>query len=102
MSEIIPMEIINQKIFLIRREKVMFDMDLAKLYGVETKHLIQAVKRNISRFPPDFMFQLSDEEFTNLRSQNVTSSWVVGVIHPMFLLNMGLLCFHLFLKANVP
>jgi len=75
MNEIIPMEIINQKIFLIRREKVMFDMDLAKLYGVETKHLIQAVKRNISRFPPDFMFQLSDEEFTNLRSQNVTSSW---------------------------
>jgi len=75
MNEIIPMEIINQKIFLIRREKVMFDMDLAKLYGVETKHLIQAVKRNISRFPPDFMFQLSDEEFANLRSQNVTSSW---------------------------
>ena len=47
MNEIIPMEIINQKIFLIRREKVMFDMDLAKLYGVETKHLIQAVKRNM-------------------------------------------------------
>jgi hypothetical protein len=69
------MEIINQKIFLIRSEKVMFDIDLAKLYGVETKHLIQAVKRNISRFPPDFMFQLSDEEFANLRSQNVTSSW---------------------------
>ena len=75
MNEIVPMEIINQKIFLIRREKVMFDVDLAKLYGVETKHLIQAVKRNISHFPPDFMFQLSDEEFSNLRSQNVTSSW---------------------------
>jgi len=75
MNEVIPMEIINQKIFLIRREKVMVDMDLAKLYGVETKHLIQAVKRNISRFPQDFMFQLSDEEFVNLRSQNVTSSW---------------------------
>jgi hypothetical protein len=53
----------------------MFDVDLAKLYDVETKHLIQAVKRNISRFPPDFMFQLSDAEFANLRSQNVTSSW---------------------------
>jgi len=53
----------------------MFDVDLAKLYDVEIKHLIQAVKRNISRFPPDFMFQLSDAEFANLRSQNVTSSW---------------------------
>ena len=80
----------------------MFDVDLAKLYGIETKHLIQAVKRNISRFPPNFMFQLSDEEFANLRSQNVTSSWGGGAIHPMFSLNMGLLCFHLFLKANEP
>jgi hypothetical protein len=68
------MEIINQKIFLILREKVVFDVDLAELYGVETKHLIWAVKRNISRFPPDFMFQLRDMKFANLRSQNLTSS----------------------------
>lgn len=53
----------------------MLDADLAVLYGVETKVLVQAVKRNINRFPGDFMFQLTDEEFENLRSQFVTSSW---------------------------
>jgi hypothetical protein len=53
----------------------MIDKDLAGLYGVETKALNQAVKRNIDRFPSDFMFQLSKEEFENLKSQFVTSSW---------------------------
>jgi hypothetical protein len=53
----------------------MIDKDLAGLYGVETKALNQAVKRNIDRFPNDFMFQLSKEEFENLKSQFVTSSW---------------------------
>lgn len=53
----------------------MLDQDLAKLYGVETKVLNQVVKRNIERFPEDFMFQLTEEEFRNLRSQIVTSSW---------------------------
>ena len=53
----------------------MLDQDLAELYGVETRVLVQAVKRNIDRFPVDFMFQLSDEEFSNLRSQIVSSSW---------------------------
>lgn len=53
----------------------MLDQDLASLYDVPTKALVQAVKRNPGRFPPDFMFQLSDEEFENLRSQIVTSSW---------------------------
>lgn len=75
---IIPDERIERKIFLIRGKKVMFDSDLAGLYGVETKVLNQAVKRNKKRFPPDFMFQLSKEEleiweFQFLRSQNVTS-----------------------------
>ncbi len=72
---IIPIERIQQCIYLIRKQKVMLDKDLAALYGVETKVLIQAVKRNIDRFPIDFMFQLSDAEFGNLRSQIVTSSW---------------------------
>ena len=72
---IIPAERIQQCIYLIRKQKVMLDKDLAKLYGVETKVLIQAVKRNIDRFPSDFMFQLSGSEFSNLRSQIVTSSW---------------------------
>lgn len=75
MKELIVSEPIEQKIFTIRRQKVMFDRDLAELYGVATKVLIQAVKRNISRFPEDFMFQLTKEEFIDLRSQIVTSSW---------------------------
>jgi hypothetical protein len=65
---------IEQIILLIRGENVMLDSDLAALYGVTTKVLIQAVKRNLSRFPEDFMFQLTAEEFVNLRSQTVTSS----------------------------
>ena len=73
MKAIIPHEVIEQKIFLIRGQKVMLDADLARLYGVATKVLIQAVKRNIKRFPSDFMFQLSGAEFQSLRSQFVTS-----------------------------
>ena len=53
----------------------MLDMDLAELYGVETKQLKRAVKRNIDRFPEDFMFELNDQEFENLRSQFDTSRW---------------------------
>ncbi len=67
--------IIQQKIFEIRGEKVMLDFDLAILYGVETKVLNQAVKRNQTRFPPDFMFQLTQKEHDHLKSQFVTSSW---------------------------
>jgi hypothetical protein len=69
----VPPEIIESKIFVIRGEKVIIDHDLAKLYGVTTKALKQSVKRNICRFPIDFMFELSVEEFQNLRSQFVTS-----------------------------
>ena len=65
-EQLIPVERISSKIFLIRKEKVLLDSDLADLYGVQTKHLIQAVKRNIDRFPEDFMFQLSKEEFKSL------------------------------------
>jgi hypothetical protein len=68
-------ELISNKIYFIRNQKVMFDSDLALLYGIETKVLNQAVKRNISRFPEDFMFQLTEIEFQNLKSQIVTSSW---------------------------
>lgn len=62
-------------IFTVRGQKVMIDEDLATLYGVETRALNQAVKRNLSRFPVDFMFQLTKEEFENLKSQSVISSW---------------------------
>ncbi len=68
-------ELIERKILLIRGQKVMLDSDLSDLYGVETKALIQVVKRNPSRFPQDFVFQLDGDEFKNLRSQFVTSSW---------------------------
>ena len=68
-------EVIINKIYNIRGQKVMLDSDLAELYGVETKVFNQAVKRNVGRFPDDFMFELIEEEFKNLRSQNVTSSW---------------------------
>ena len=72
MTDLIPVERITQKIFLIRGQKVMLDRDLADLYGVQTKVLKQAVRRNINRFPDDFMFELTDEEFQNWRSQFVT------------------------------
>ena len=70
----IPVEMIERKIYLIRRCKVMLDRDLAGMYEVPTKALNQAVRRNLDRFPPDFMFQLNGAEMENLRSQNVTSS----------------------------
>ncbi|MGL5113276.1 MAG: ORF6N domain-containing protein [Flavobacterium sp.] len=71
----IPEETITDKIYIIRNQKVMLDRDLATLYGVETRVLNQAVKRNIGRFPDDFMFEVSKVEFDNLISQIVTSSW---------------------------
>ena len=67
--------LIQNLIHEIRGKKVMLDFDLARLYKVETRTLNQAVKRNLKRFPPDFMFKLDSEEFTNLKSQFVTSSW---------------------------
>ena len=69
---LVPMERIERAILLLRGHKVMFDSDLASLYGVETKVLNQAVSRNIERFPADFMFQLTEAEATRLRSQTVT------------------------------
>jgi hypothetical protein len=68
-------EVIINKIYVIREQKVMLDEDLATLYDVSTKVLNQSVKRNLLRFPEDFMFQLSDQEVEILRSQTVTSSW---------------------------
>lgn len=72
---IIPNEVISDKIYFIRNQKVMLDRDLALLYEVETRVINQQVKRNINRFPENFMFQLDEKEYENLRSQIVTSSW---------------------------
>ena len=73
MKSLLPIERIEQRIYLIRGQKVLLDADLAKIYGVTTKKLNQAVRRNIARFPEDFMFQLSAPEAALLRSQSVTS-----------------------------
>jgi hypothetical protein len=70
----VPVELIERRIYLIRGQKVMLDSDLAALYQVETRALIQAIKRNPDRFPADFMFQLSKEEADSLRSQSVISN----------------------------
>ena len=67
-------EIIINKIYIVRGQKIMPDRDLAELYGIETKVLKQAVKRNLKRFPADFMFVMNNKEFENWRSQIVTSS----------------------------
>jgi hypothetical protein len=75
MSNVISEEIIERKIYVIRRQKVMLSMDLAKLYGVPTMRLNEQVKRNLKRFPADFMFQLSDEEHAILKSQFAISRW---------------------------
>jgi hypothetical protein len=71
MSDIVSIEKITSKIYVIRDTRVMLDRDLAELYGVETKALKQAVRRNITRFPEDFMFELTKKENRSLRSQNV-------------------------------
>ena len=72
---IIPSERIEKRIFILRSQRVMLSNDLADLYQVEPRVLVQAVKRNLDRFPEDFMFQLSTEEFSHLKSQIVISSW---------------------------
>ena len=67
MNPLVPREIIEKRIFLIRGQKVMLDFHLAELYSVETKALKRAVRRNVDRFPPDFMFELSKDEYDSLR-----------------------------------
>ena len=71
---LVPVERIESKIFLLRGKKVMLDRDLAELYGVETKYLKRQVRRNLDRFPPDFTFKLSKQEFKDWRRQFVTSN----------------------------
>ena len=73
-TSLITLDLVERKIYVVRGQKVMLDSDLATLYGVETRVLNQAVKRNNHRFPEDFMFQLTKEEFENLKSQSVTSN----------------------------
>ena len=87
----IPDEVIMSKIYMIRGQKVIFERDLAELYEVPTKALKQAVKRNIDIFPEHFMFELSEEEYKNLRSQFVTSSWGGQRYLPFVFTDLGVL-----------
>ena len=75
MSKITRNILVDDKIFIIRGDQVMIDRDLAQLYEVTTKRINEQVKRNIDRFPSDFVFQLTDEEFKILRSQNATTNF---------------------------
>ncbi len=88
-SATIPDELVMNKIFYIRNLKVMFDYDLAQLYQVETKQLKRQVKRNLERFPLDFMFELTSSEVNNLRSQIGTSSWGGARYNPMAFTEQG-------------
>ena len=83
-KSLIPIETIQNRILIIRGQKVIIDVDLAEIYGVATKVLNQAIRRNIDRFPEDFMFQLNKEEFKILRSQIVTSSGWGGRRYPPY------------------
>ena len=75
MKALIPLRLIEQRILLIRGQRVILDADLASIYGVPTKRLNEQVRLNTDRFPPDFAFVLTDQEVTNLRSQIVTSRY---------------------------
>ena len=86
---LISSERIVSKIYVIRNRKVMIDRDLAELYNVKTKDLNAAVKRNLKRFPEDFMFKLSKDEFRNLRLQISTSSWGGTRYEPLVFTEQG-------------
>ena len=98
---IIDLNVIQNKIYFIRNQYVMLDRDLAMLYQVETKVLNQAVKRNIKRFPEDFMFKLSHDETVNLRSQFVTSSWGGSRYQPFAFTEQGLAMLSGLLNSDV-
>ncbi len=96
------LDIIESKIYLIQGKKVMLDHDLSALYGVETKYVNLAVRRNKDRFPDDFMFRLTEKEMENLRLQFATSSlkYEEDAICPMFLPKMELPCSRAFFDPN--
>ena len=93
-------ETISNKIYYIRNQKVMLASDLSMLYDVETKRLNEQVKRNLSRFPEDFMFQLTESEFKNLKSQIATSSWGGSRTLPFVFTEHGILMLSSVLKSD--
>lgn len=101
MNTLIPNETILQKIMLIRNQKIMLDSDLAQLYRVETKYLKRQVKRNIDRFPDDFMFELTAEEVEILRCQIGTSSWGGSRYTPMAFTEQGVAMLSSVLSSDI-
>jgi phage regulator Rha-like protein len=95
------LQLITAKIHEIRGQKVILDYDLAALYGIETKVLKQAIKRNLMRFPEDFMFLMNDLEFDNLRSQIVTSSWGGTRINPLAFTEHGVTMLASVLRSEI-
>ncbi len=101
MSDLLPSRAITSKIYLIRGLKIMLDRDLAELYGVETRTLKQAVRRNQERFPEDFMFELSNQEVKDLRSQSVIPSAHGGTRYkPMAFTELGVAMLSSVLKSE--
>jgi hypothetical protein len=100
MTDIVSVDSITSRIYLIRGLKVMIDRDLAELYGVETKRLKEQVRRNISRFPEDFMFILTNQEVRNLRSQIAISSWGGTRYIPMAFTEQGVAMLSSVLKSD--
>jgi len=102
MTTLVPVERIASKIYLIRKMKVMLDRDIAELYGVETKRLKEQVRRNIERFPEDFMFELTKQELKNWRSQFATSNQdIMGLrIRPFAFTEHGVLMLSSVLKSE--
>ena len=99
-QSLISEETISNKIYFIRGQKVMLAFDLATLYNVETKRLNEQVKRNLSRFPEDFMFQLDENEYQNLKSQIATSSWGGSRTFPFAFTEHGILMLSSVLKSD--
>ena len=100
MTDIIPLERISNKIFYIRMQHVLLDKDLAELYGVETKQLKRAVRRNLNRFPEDFMFELTNDEFQNLKYHFGASSWGGTRFAPMAFTEQGVAMLSSVLKSE--
>jgi hypothetical protein len=101
MKALVPLEVIEQKIFLVKGQKVMLDCDLAALYGVTTKRLNEQVRRNVKRFPADFMYQLSREEFESLKSHFATSSsWGGRRTRPYVFTEQGIAMLSSVLNSN--
>ena len=100
MNNVEKLQVIQSKIYEVRGQKVMFDFDLAEMYGIETRVLKQSVKRNMKRFPSDFMFELTKEEYERLRSQFVISKGRGGTRYmPFAFTELGVAMLSRFLLA---